>query len=72
MSDELGKLLKQKEEIEEKINLKRKEDKEVAVEKVKEIIRQYEMTITDLRGAIKVKRKKKAKSNTVKKSARVT
>ena len=72
MSDELGKLLKQKEEIEEKINLKRKEDKEVAVEKVKEIIRQYEMTITDLRGAIKVKRKKKAKSNTVKKSARDT
>ena len=70
MSDELGKLLKQQEELEEKINLKRKEEKEVAVEKAKELIRQYEMTITDLRGALKVKRKKKTKPDADKKKAK--
>jgi hypothetical protein len=54
-------LLKQKEELEKAITEEAKAGRVEAVKQVREMIKQYKITTTDLRGLLKTRRTKKQK-----------
>ena len=55
-------LLKQREELEKKIEAKRKEGRDEALKRVREECKLYEFSVTDLRGCLIARKRRSSKS----------